>query len=85
MIDCIWCELSFEPRASGGKPQRFCSTLCRRAFDTASRKWVSVAIEAGTLTVAELRNAAIATRTLVRGQIIPFPVAKGPEIEDRVQ
>jgi hypothetical protein len=32
------CHTSFEPRAgSGGKPQRFCSTDCRRAFNNAQR------------------------------------------------
>jgi hypothetical protein len=75
-VNCLWCESIFEPRTTGGKPQRFCSTPCRRSFDTASRKWVSAAIEAGTFTVAEFRNTAAATRALVTGQIIPFPVAK---------
>jgi hypothetical protein len=30
---CEHCQAPFEPRArSGGKPQRFCSTACRRVF-----------------------------------------------------
>ncbi len=82
MIDCIWCATEFNPRSTGGKPQRFCSTPCRRAFDIASRKWISGGIENGTITVAELRNTSVATRALGTAQIITFPVAKAQELEN---
>ena len=51
---CLWCETGFEPR---GKPQRFCSPPCRRAFDTACRKVGAAEIEAGRLQVFELKMA----------------------------
>ena len=56
-MNCLWCEGEFEPRASGGSPQRFCSAPCRRAFDTACRKVGAAEIEAGRLQVSELRMA----------------------------
>ncbi len=54
---CLWCNAAFEPRASGGSPQRFCSALCRRAFDTACRKYAAAEVEAGRLQVSALRMA----------------------------
>ena len=51
---CLWCETDFEPRVSGGKAQRFCRPACRRAFDTACRKYLAAEVEAGRLQVSEL-------------------------------
>ncbi len=34
---CTWCGNPFEPRNNGGKQQRFCSTPCRRNFESACR------------------------------------------------
>ena len=84
-MNCLWCQSTFDPRATGGKPQRYCSTPCRRAFDAASRKWVSAAIENSTFTVAELRTGSVATRALDTAQIITFPVPKSPEIREYAQ
>jgi hypothetical protein len=40
---CEHCQKSFEPRAgSGGKPQRFCSEKCRKAFHKAGDVGVDV-------------------------------------------
>lgn len=64
---CIWCSEPFEPRRDGGSKQRFCSTAHRRAFESAARAYVRRAIEEGTLTVAELRNAPGTARALVGG------------------
>jgi hypothetical protein len=53
---CFWCGRRFEPRNDGGKPQRFCSTRCRRALDAAGRRYIFDALAAGSLTVADLRR-----------------------------
>ena len=38
---CTWCGTEHEPRSNGGRPQRFCSAPCRRAFETACRIWAA--------------------------------------------
>src|SRR5215472_3016703 len=53
-LACSWCRQGFAPRDTGGKPQRFCSERCRRAFDAGGRRWVAAALADGTLTVDEL-------------------------------
>lgn len=54
---CAWCKEGFEPRRTGGSPQRFCKSAHRRAFDRAAFRYVGQAIDAGTLTVADLEAA----------------------------
>ena len=54
---CTWCGEAFPPRTTGGSAQRFCSAPCRRAFDTACRAYASARVDAGRVTVAELRRA----------------------------
>jgi hypothetical protein len=74
---CEWCHSPFTPRntkATGGKPQRFCKAPCREAFHTASRIWVQKCIDAGTVSVSDLKrvtalhrqNARVAPCTLLR-------------------
>ena len=53
---CLWCDAAFAPRATGGKPQRFCSQICRHAFHTACRIWAVRAFETGKLSGTELRE-----------------------------
>jgi hypothetical protein len=65
---CLWCSQPFEPRRSGGKPQRFCVPAHRRAFETASRRYLGRLIAAGDLSVAAL-SAAPATRALLPGAV----------------
>lgn len=60
---CSWCDRPFRARQTGGRAQRFCQPTCRRAFHSAVRIWALDAI-ANTLTVAEIRNGATATRAL---------------------
>src|SRR5690349_7973976 len=64
MTACLWCERAFTPRASGGKPQHFCRSACRRALDAAGRRWIAMALGDGQLTIDTLRNGAAATRAL---------------------
>ena len=53
---CTWCTAAYEPRANGGKPQRFCSESCRRDFHTACRIWGEEVFGAGEVTVFQLRT-----------------------------
>jgi len=64
---CAWCGRAFKPRATGGKAQQFCHPACRRALDTACRRWIAAALASGTLTIDSLkesprRNARVASR-----------------------
>src|SRR5882724_2333032 len=65
---CLWCGGPFEPRHSGGRPQRFCEPTHRRAFDTAARRFVGALIGAGQVSVADL-HAPPTTRALLPGAI----------------
>lgn len=69
MTGCLWCGAPFGPRRDGGRAQRFCCPHHRRAFDHAARAYVMLAVETGTMTRAELRqatqsNAALLTEVL---------------------
>jgi hypothetical protein len=61
---CLWCGTAFQPRADGGTPQRFCNRGCRRAFDHAPRAWVRRQVDAGLLSVADLRDSPGTARAL---------------------
>ena len=54
---CPWCSATFEPRTTGGSPQRFCTAPCRRAFDTACRVYAATEIHTGRLPVSALKMA----------------------------
>ena len=56
-MNCLWCEAQFEPRASGGKRQRFCSKDCRQDFFTACRDWAVGEVEAGRISMSTVRMA----------------------------
>jgi hypothetical protein len=76
---CLWCDNSFEQRTDGGKAQRFYRPACRRAFETASRRFVAEAIVRGMLTVDALRNASVGTPALLPATMSPAPVPEGPK------
>jgi len=63
-LSCSWCDRPFRVRKTGGRAQRFCQPSCRRGFHSAVRIWALDAIANGTLTVAEIRSGAAATRAL---------------------
>jgi hypothetical protein len=48
-------QYSFSPRRTGGRPQRFCSARCRRAYEL--RAWARDQITAGGVTPAQLQRA----------------------------
>ena len=54
---CTWCGTAYEPRSNGGKPQRFCSAPCRRAFETACRIWAAAEYDAERVSIFTLRTA----------------------------
>ena len=56
-IACVWCGAEFEPRATGGRRQRFCSTSCRQDFYGACRDWTVGEVEAGRVLVSTVRDA----------------------------
>jgi hypothetical protein len=60
---CLWCTSSFEPRRSGS-PQRFCGTKCRTKFWSALRRWGDRAIDAGILSVADVKSGVATACTL---------------------
>ena len=74
---CTWCGRAFTPRTTGGKLQTFCRTGCRRAFDTAGRKYVAEAIADGVLTPETLRNGTATTRALALEAVSPAPADPG--------
>ncbi len=78
-MSCLWCNTEFEPRASGGKPQRFCSPPCRRAFDTACRKYAMTEVYAGRLQVSALRIALGQRARWSEGRLAPRVPQVAPE------
>jgi hypothetical protein len=70
---CCWCDRPFQLRQSGGRAQRFCSPHCRLAFHAAARRWTLDAIEAGVLSIGDIKRSAEPTRTLL--QTMPAPAA----------
>jgi hypothetical protein len=74
---CEWCERPFR-RRRGGSPQRFCGTKCRMAFWTALRRWGERAIDAGVLTIDDIRNRDPAACTLLAGARSCTPVSEAP-------
>lgn len=61
---CIWCGHSFTPRTSGGTAQRFCCPSHRHAFGSAARRWATLAVERGLITVEMLKAAPTSARAV---------------------
>ncbi len=79
---CTWCGTEFESRSNGGKPQRFCSAPCRRAFETACRIWAAAEYEAERVSIFELRTA-MYQRARSLGRVPASEGAKAPETGTR--
>ena len=73
---CTWCGVSFTPRTTGGKPQRFCSERCRRQFDSGCRAWAEQAVASGLLTVSALKDA-----LTQRARFVEADLAQAPELD----
>lgn len=54
--ECPWCNKRFEPRTTGGKPQRFCSRDCTRSFHDATRQFTIREMEAGRVSIEDLKR-----------------------------
>jgi hypothetical protein len=54
---CAFCSHPFTARRTGGKPQRFCSERCRRAYERELRAWARNQIAAGGVTPPQLQRA----------------------------
>ena len=52
---CEWCGEAYEP-GGRGEPRRFCSDRCRAALHRAARRWALGELEAGRVTVAQLKE-----------------------------
>jgi len=61
-------------RQSGGHVQRFCTPRCRLAFHAAARRWTVDAIEAGVLSIQDIKNGAQPTCTLPHTASAPAPM-----------
>lgn len=80
--ECLWCDRPYQPRRHGS-PQRFCGAGCRTAFWSALRRWGERAIEAGILTVADVRDGDPEACTLVSRATLPTPMDDVPRVQRR--
>ncbi len=53
---CEWCQEEFQPRKSGGSPQKFCGKQCKRFFEKSIRQWAYLQHTQGKLNLYELQN-----------------------------
>ncbi len=77
-MTCLWCEAGFEVRATGGRPQRFCSPDCRRDFFAACRAWAAREFEAGRVSVKDLKGASTQRARCYKGGTASFSSPDGP-------
>ena len=54
--NCQWCQKDFQPRESGGSPQKFCDRDCKRLFEKSIRQWASNKYSKGSLKLPELHH-----------------------------
>lgn len=53
---CPWDGVRFRARTTGGRLQRYCSPVCKRAHEAALKAWAAKQEAMGTVTIEELRN-----------------------------
>ena len=53
---CKWCRKEYEPRDSGGSPQKFCSKQCKRLFEKTILKWAYDEHAKGRINLFELES-----------------------------
>ena len=68
---CLWCRGPFEAVKRGAHVKKFCGVRCKTAFETAARRWVYSRIEAGDLSVSDLK-------ALSPSRATPGAAGKGP-------
>ncbi len=82
-MNCLWCEIEFEPRMSGGSPQRYCSKACRVDFHVAARSWAEQAVASGLLLVSALRMARQQRARWPESRLASRGASAAPEAETR--
>lgn len=55
---CRWCDRPFHAVTRGGNVKQFCSTTCKGAFESAARRYALAMVDAGLLSVGELKRVA---------------------------
>lgn len=55
-MQCGWCQATFPARTVGGHVKRYCSADCKNAFHGAARRLAEREIDAGRLTIDDLRG-----------------------------
>lgn len=53
---CRWCSREFEALKRGGNAKVFCQPSCKGRFETAARRYALAMVEAGLLSVDELKR-----------------------------
>jgi hypothetical protein len=76
---CLWCRSTFQPRASGGSRQRFCSPQCRRECHDCARRWAVAEIDAGRLSTAQLTSALKHSINAAVVGMMPVPAGRGAD------
>ena len=53
---CLWCGDEFAARTAGPHRKKFCSSPCKDGYNAALRRWAQQQIDAGKLSLDELRT-----------------------------
>lgn len=56
MTPCRWCSRPFPPMKRGGNEKIFCKPKCKSDFETAARRYALAMVDAGLLSVSELKR-----------------------------
>ena len=60
---CRWCDHPFHAVTRGGNVKQFCSTTCKGAFESAARRYALAMVDAGLLSVDELKRVSASRAT----------------------
>ena len=60
---CPWCQRAFEPVKRAAHAKRFCSARCKHAFESAARRYAYAMVDAGLLSVSELKRVSASRAT----------------------
>ena len=60
---CPWCQRAFEPVKRGAHAKRFCLAGCKHAFESAARRYAYAMVDAGLLSVSELKRVSASRAT----------------------
>jgi len=63
MTPCLWCAALFNSLTRGGHAKKFCSVACKHEFETVARSYTIAAVEAGDVSVTELKRVYLSRAT----------------------